>query len=539
MNPVIDRVFEAVARVDTQLNLKFLSASGKAWFGSTAPATGEFLESVHDEDKEVLLNCLAGSPQQFSVYIRLIADGVARWAAIRATRIDPLNQYMLCILDVSEFKVQDSALVHAAEHDALTKLPNRVKISEVIDDHIYDDHKGFVVALLDLDGFKKVNDTMGHHAGDVVLIEVAKRLMKCIDKTTDLAARLGGDEFVLVLYGNDLENRANAVLDKVLFTLARPFNTEPYEAYIGCSIGVSVYPENGVSGADLLKAADSAMYFSKRNGKNQITQYVKAQEQNDLEIKAALHRGIEDGEFHMAYQPVYTADGQIVGAEALMRWESSSVAKVNTENFIRIAEETGLIQYLGEWALKYSCMQLLEFQKLVPNFVVSVNVSPMQFHDKGFLYTVKNCVADTGVDPSTLVLEITESCLMNSNDDVLTCLTALRDEGILLSVDDFGTGFSSLSYLTRLPVKSMKIDRSFVWATTKADASEADRACSKRLLKAMVNLAHCVELRCVAEGVETQEQLNYIKEIGCDLVQGYLLGKPMVYKDMLEFLKRD
>jgi predicted signal transduction protein with EAL and GGDEF domain len=377
---------------------------------------------------------------------------------------------------------------------------------------------------------------MGHPAGDFVLIETAKRLNKCVDLKTDLVARLGGDEFVIVMANAKDEKRTREALQKVLISLARPFETKPYAAYIGCSVGIATYPDNGTGYSDLLKNADSAMYHSKRNGKNQITRYEEAKELNDLEIKAALHRGIEEGEFRMAYQPVYDWLGKIVGAEALMRWETLSIEGVTTENFIRVAEETGLIQYLGEWALRYACTQLSSFQEVIPNFKVSVNVSPRQFQDKGFLDMVRSVVLETGVNPANVSLEITESCIMSETVRGLDCLNSLRAEGISLSVDDFGTGFSSLTQLTKLPVSSLKIDKSFVWTIDKA--SPKDSEAGKKLLRAIVGLAKTIDLVCVAEGVETQEQRDYLASIGCNLFQGYLLSKPLFSEDLIELLKR-
>jgi diguanylate cyclase (GGDEF)-like protein len=538
MNPIMERVFEAILRIDEALNLTFVSATGLTWIGKSLPALkSSFLAMVHTDDHKLLRDAVATRSETFSIYVRLKADGKDKWTCLRATRTPVISQYLICVLDISSFDTQDSELVHAAEHDSLTKLPNRARLNDFINDLVDANTGPFSVALLDLDGFKKVNDTMGHPAGDFVLIDTAKRLNKCVDLKTDLVARLGGDEFVIVLANAADTQRTDIALNKVLTSLARPFETKPYAAYIGCSIGIATFPDNGTGYSDLLKNADSAMYHSKRNGKNQITRYQEAKEINDLEIKAALHRGIEEGEFRMAYQPVYDWLGNIVGAEALMRWESSGLEGVSTEDFIRVAEETGLIQYLGEWALRYACMQLLVFQEVIPDFKVSVNVSPRQFQDKGFLDMVRNVILETGVSPKNVSLEITESCIMAETARGLDCLNALREEGISLSVDDFGTGFSSLTQLTRLPISSLKIDKSFVWMIDKADPKDLEYGL--KLLKAIVGLGKSIDLVCIAEGVETVEQRDYLASIGCGLFQGYLMSKPVFSEELIELLKHN
>jgi EAL domain-containing protein (putative c-di-GMP-specific phosphodiesterase class I) len=306
--------------------------------------------------------------------------------------------------------------------------------------------------------------------------------------------------------------------------MARPFETAPHNAYLGVSVGVADYPLHGEDYSMLLKNADTAMYHSKKSGKNRVTVFALTDANVDFSIKAAIHNGIQEGEFFMEYQPQFDMEGRMVGAESLMRWTNRDLGRVGPDQFIPIVEEAGLMPFLGKWALRYSCHQLKKFQALDPDFVLSVNVSPIQFGSDNFDEQVLEVIAETGINPSRLILEITESTLMNSQQKTERALARLRERGIRFSIDDFGTGFSSLSYLTRLPVSSIKIDKAFV--TAMDENSVADNS-DRKLICAMINLAHSIDLKVVAEGVETQVQYAFLNAAGCNLVQGYLLGKPM------------
>jgi EAL domain-containing protein (putative c-di-GMP-specific phosphodiesterase class I) len=266
------------------------------------------------------------------------------------------------------------------------------------------------------------------------------------------------------------------------------------------------------------------MYHSKNAGKNRISVFVQSSESVDFSINAAIHNGIEEGEFYMEYQPQFDINRRIIGAESLMRWTSRDFGRVGPDQFIPIAEEAGLMPFLGKWALRYSCHQLKQFHKLMPDFVMSVNVSPVQFGGDDFDTLVLNAIAEADIDPTCLILEITESTLMKSQAKTERALANLREKGIRFSIDDFGTGFSSLAYLTRLPVSSIKIDKAFVRAI---EHQPSDTVSDKRLIAAMIDLAHSISLKVVAEGVENEAQFEFLKSSGCNLIQGYLLGKPM------------
>ncbi|NVO06384.1 MAG: EAL domain-containing protein, partial [Rhodoferax sp.] len=462
--PTLDRVLDAVLRVDANFDIRFISEPGQRWFtqlpGGELPKN--FLSILHTEDLARFQQCVASSPETFSSDLRIIKAGKDCWINLRSYQLPVANQFVFCIVDISMWKTEDSALRHAAEHDELTGLPNRAFLKKTVDQRISAAKGVFSVALLDLDGFKKVNDTYGHAMGDAVLIETTKRLTKLLGPG-DVMARLGGDEFVLLFEGKNAV-AAQQALKNVLLAVARPYDTAPHNAYLGVSIGVAEYPLHGEDYSMLLKNADTAMYYSKNAGKNRVTVFALTEANVDFSIKAAIHDGIQEGEFYMEYQPQYDMERRLVGAEALMRWTNRNLGRVGPDQFIPIAEEAGLMPFLGKWALRYACHQLKKFHALAPDFVMSVNVSPVQFGSDNFDEQVLEVIQETGIDPTRLVLEITESTLMSSQEKTERALARLREKGIRFSIDDFGTGFSSLSYLTRLPVSSIKIDKAFVTA---------------------------------------------------------------------------
>ncbi|AGX86279.1 putative bifunctional diguanylate cyclase/phosphodiesterase [Candidatus Symbiobacter mobilis] len=526
-SPTLDRVLDAVLRIDADLGVKFVSEQGQRWLGCTdpaqpAPIPRTFLDILHKDDAEVFLAACHGTPDYFTCDVRAVRQGQESWINVRGYQLPGIQQYALCIIDISAWKADESALRHAAEHDALTGLPNRVFLRKTVDQYIQAGCPLFSLAMLDLDGFKTINDSFGHTVGDAVLVETAKRLRKAI-RPNDLLARLGGDEFVLFMNGKTADD-AKAAMQDILFAIARPYDTSPHSAYMGVSIGVAEYPRHGSDYSMLLKNADNAMYQSKGEGKNRISIFLRPPESVDFSIRAAIHTGIEEGEFFMEFQPQFDVHRRLIGAEALMRWKSRTFGRVAPDQFIRIAEESGLMPFLGRWALRYACHHLREFRKHMPSFVMSVNVSPLQFEEASFDDSVLEVVAETGIDPAFLILEITESTLMHSKEKTQLALERLCKQGIQFSIDDFGTGFSSLAYLTRLPVTSIKIDKSFVRAI---EPPSYPGGANRKLIAAMVNLAHSIDLLIVAEGIEDEEQFGFIRGVGCNLFQGYLLGKPM------------
>lgn len=530
--PTLDRVLDAVIRVDEDFCITFVSDSGLAWLDeSQSPPS--LLDIVAAEDVESFRASIADQPETFTCDLRLLKSGQPCWTNLRAYRLPDGKQYVLCFIDISPWKADNAALRHAAEHDELTGLPNRASLKRMVEQSIQDNLQPFSIALLDLDGFKKVNDTFGHAMGDSVLVETTRRLTKVLGPK-DCLARLGGDEFVILLDQADAATACKR-LSGVLFAVARPYNTAPHNAYLGVSIGVAEYPLHGKDYSTILKNADTAMYHAKNGGKNRISVYSETSDNVDFSIKAAIHNGIQDGEFYLEYQPQYDHERRLVGAEALMRWTSGHFGRVPPDKFIPIVEESGLMPFLGKWALRYACHQLRQFQQLMPDFVISVNVSPVQFGSEDFDRQVFEAVAEAKIDPTRLILEITESTLMHSQEQTERALSNLREKGIRFSIDDFGTGFSSLAYLTRLPVSSIKIDKAFVRAIEQPSGNAVS---DRRLVTAMIDLAHGIDLKVVAEGVENEEQFKFLTDSGCNLFQGYLLSKPISGQAMKSLLQK-
>jgi diguanylate cyclase (GGDEF)-like protein len=535
-SPNLDRVLDAVFRVDADFDVKFISETGRSWLerSGSAPSPQNFLDLLHPDDIQHFKNAIHGVQDVFSCDVRVLRGEGECWVNIRGYQLLPVHQYVICIIDISAWKSDISVFRYAAEHDELTDLANRAFLKRTVDDLIQRNDRTFVLALLDLDGFKKINDTFGHNMGDVVLLETANRLMK-VAQPNDLVVRLGGDEFVLLMLDKNSED-AQAAMANVLFALARPYDTAPHNTYLSASIGLAEYPMHGTDYSALLGNADIAMYRAKNDGKNRVSVFTPIGESSHLSIETAMHNGIEEGEFYIAYQPQYDMNRNIVGAEALMRWTNHHLGPVAPDQFIPIAEETGLMPMLGKWALRYACHQLKQFQELLPEFVISVNVSPVQFRDEHFETTVIDAISEMHVDPARVVLEITESTLMYSQEKTERSLMALREKGVRFSIDDFGTGFSSLAYLTRFPVSSIKIDKSFTWTIRHQSSSSMT---DQKLVTAMIHLAHSIGLKVVAEGVENEAQFDFLKNSGCDLVQGYLMGRPMSAEALIDLLHQN
>ena len=437
------------------------------------------------------------------------------------------DEFTCCLSrDITERKTAESEMVYRAQHDLITGLPNRWRLERELQEQIETAkaHKGTIALLyLDLDGFKYINDTLGHATGDKLLKQVAERLRSRVTKDA-LLARMAGDEFAIALPGIHGMEEINRAAKGFLQSLQDGFDVDERELILTASIGVSIFPSDGDSVCSLLQTSDAAMYQAKSRGRNQIKFYtpkmgIEARER--LELENRLRRALERGNLSLAYQPqVSLSTGDVVGFEALLRWHDPLFGAVPPDKFVPIAEETGLIVPLGAWVLEQACIRAQGWLRSgMSQCTVAVNVSPVQFLGADFVSTVEDILDRTGLPPAFLNLELTETVVMNGIEDVVQKIQRLRSLGIRVSMDDFGTGYSSLSYLQNLPIDSLKVDRSFI-----CDIENDPKGCS--FIRAVVLLAHSLGLEVVIEGVETSEQLAIVRETGCDLVQGFLLGMP-------------
>lgn len=434
-------------------------------------------------------------------------------------------------LDLSHIKQNEQRLEQMAHYDPLTSLPNRSLMYDRLKQAIsLAKRSGYMIAvmLLDLDRFKEVNDTLGHHIGDQLLTQASERLVKCV-RESDTIARMGGDEFLAILPDVKSANNVANVAHKFNNTLAKSFDLEGHEVFVSCSIGVTVYPYDGEDMHVLVKNADTAMYHAKAQGKNNFKFFTEDINKSTIErfrLESNFRRALEKLEFHLNYQPkVDISTGKIVGTEALLRWYHPEQGSVNPGLFIPLAEETGLVVQLGEWAIMEACRQNKAWQDQgLPPIKVSVNISARHFHRKDLTDMVSEVLKETGLDPKYLMIEITESTVIQNIEDTIGQLKKLRDMGTEISIDDFGTGYSSLNYLNRFAINELKIDKSFVSNITQDDG--------RKVINAIIALAHNLNLCVVAEGVETTEQLKFLMESKCDLAQGYLFSKPLSSEDL-------
>ena len=430
-------------------------------------------------------------------------------------------------LDVTEQKASQERLNYLAYYDVLTKLPNRTLFMDRLHLAIAGAGRhGTMMALLflDLDHFKGINDTLGHAIGDRLLQETAVRLQSCV-RQTDTVARLGGDEFAIIQTDLLSVDGAQMLAQKIVESIAQPFMLDGHEVYTSTSIGVTIYPLEQASPEQLLKNADMAMYAAKAQGRNNFQFYspamnTEAHKHRDLQI--GLRQALERSELKLHYQPkINLRSGEIVGAEALLRWGHPQLGFIPPLEFIPIAEESGLIVPVGEWVLKQACRDIKAWQLAgLPGLCVSVNLSAVQFKRQNLVEAVIQALRESDLEPRYLELEITESLLMQTGAATVDVLDSLRQLGIRISIDDFGTGYSSLNYLKHLPVDILKIDRSFI-IDIPADASDV------AITKAIISLSHHLELKVIAEGVETQEQARFLNENGCDEGQGIYFSKPL------------
>ncbi len=458
-------------------------------------------------------------------------------------------RFIVLSRDITERKEAESRIFKLAYFDGLTGLPNRQFFLERLQRDIgRAGHHGDMLAVLflDLDGFKSVNDTLGHGAGDLILQWTAERLRAGL-RPSDLVARteivetevelarLGGDEFSVLLPNLGHSEDAMIVAHRIRTQMARPFDLDGREVVLTASIGIAIYPDDGTDAETLLKHADTAMYHAKDEGRDNCQYYSKSLTQQALQrlnMTTSLRLALERDEFFLVYQPQFdVATGRVHSVEALIRWRHPEQGLVSPARFIPMAEENGLIVPIGEWVLRSACRDAAAWQREGGRLRVAVNLSPMQFRNPGLLASIRAILAETGLAPDLLELEVTEGALMEDSEATLATLQALRDGGMQIALDDFGTGYSSMSYLKRLPLHNLKVDQSFV----KCLPDDTD---SLAIVKAIVSLAKNLGFTVTAEGVETLDQASILKGLDCETLQGYYFSKPIPGNDIVAILGR-
>jgi diguanylate cyclase (GGDEF)-like protein/PAS domain S-box-containing protein len=439
--------------------------------------------------------------------------------------------------DVSATRAMAEQMTHSAQHDFLTGLPNRMLLNDRVNQAITSaprHSKKVAVLFLDLDGFKHINDSLGHPIGDKLLQSIAKRLVGCV-RGSDTVSRQGGDEFVVLL--SEMEQQEDAAISalRMLEAVSQAHSIDQHDLHITASIGLSVYPDDGLDAETLIKNADTAMYQAKENGRQSYQFFKSAMNVRAVErqsIEESLRRALERKEFSLHFQPkVRLATGEITGAEALIRWTHPTRGPVSPATFIPVAEDCGLILPIGQWVLREACKQARAWLDAgLPLGTIAVNISSMEFRDDNFLESVFTTLSETGLDPKSLELELTESVLMKRAESAASVLKTLRARGVRIAVDDFGTGYSSLSYLRKFPIDALKIDQSFVRQITSAPDDTT-------IVTAVISMGRSLKLRVVAEGVETREELEFLRSHHCEEAQGYYFSRPVLPRQFGLLLK--
>jgi diguanylate cyclase (GGDEF)-like protein len=472
-----------------------------------------------------------------------LQDRSTAWLLVNVQPINRLHSnsnktesVLISFTDTTEVRETERQLQYIATHDALTGLPNRHQLQKRLNtalSHSY--HQKVAVIFLDLDHFKNVNDTAGHAAGDGLLCDVARRLSSCI-RATDMLARLGGDEFVIIVEEFDTEEHLKELADRILNKMREPFVIAENQYHLGTSIGISVFPQDGNDGPTLLRCADSAMYLAKELGRNNyqfFTSELMIRAQHRYSLERNLRRALVEDEFLVYYQAKFNLNNLcIIGAEALIRWQMPGMDIIAPNDFIPFSEEIGLIVPIGRWVLRKACVQAQIWRQTIsPDFKISVNISPKQFQDPNLIQFIREVLEETQLPAHALQLEITEGLLMVEADHLSTVFDEIKKLGISISLDDFGTGFSSLSYLQRFPIDNLKIDRSFI-------CNIPENQDSVVLTKAIIAMSNALGMSVTAEGVEKREQMDFLKNAGCDDIQGFYFSKPISAAEFELLLKK-
>lgn len=505
------------------------------------------VDITHPDDKEMAQNKyyehLLGNTDKFDMEYRLMCkDGSCRWVRSTGKVLKTLagEPYIMAgsYLDITKLKEQQLELEHMAYHDILTDLPSRnlflVELERALKD-AEPKNKKLAVIFIDLDNFKDVNDTLGHSTGDLLLQSLALRLKEHIRKQ-DILTRLGGDEFAVMIQDIDSEEEVYEFCLRIKDKILEPFEFNGSRFNISPSIGVCMYPASAVSGEELLKNADTAMYRSKNIGKNTIQFYqdfMRTDMLRRLSVENRLRNALNKEIFTLHYQPqVCLKTGKIRAFEALIRWTDEELGVITPNEFIPVAESAGLIVPLGEWILKEACREAKRFNNSQNNILISVNISAVQLKQLDFVDLVKKTLTETGLKPELLELEVTETTLISSFETTIKMFEDLRKLGVKISLDDFGTGYSSLSYLRKLPIDTLKIDKSFIKDLDK-------ESIEKEIAESIVSLVHKLNIEVIAEGVENGKQLAYLMKCNCDNIQGFLISKPVPADNAIELMNKN
>jgi diguanylate cyclase (GGDEF)-like protein len=453
-------------------------------------------------------------------------------SAVRDRRAN-LSHYICTLIDITDRKKSEARIQFLAEHDVLTELPNRelfVKRLGVVLGNARRTGQRVAVLFIDLDRFKNINDSLGHHIGDSLLRSVSRRLLQAV-RSNDTVSRLGGDEFTVILNGvSNAADVTRTIEDRLLPLVRQPHEVGGVTLQVSCSVGVALFPEDGEDIETLMQNADAAMYQAKGAGRNLVKFFapdIAERTRYRLTLEACLRTAIAMHEFRLEYQPCVDAHtGELLAVEGLLRWNSPQIGIVSPAQFIPVAEDTRLIIPIGAWVIDEACRQIAEWdaQGLMP-LRVSINLSAIQLRDSDLIGTLADSLARHGVEPSRLELEITETVLMDNAENYLAMINAIRALGVKLALDDFGIGYSSLSYLNRFPLDRLKIDRAFVLDMLDARADLA-------IVRTIIELGHELGLRVVAEGVESEHQARILRTIGCDELQGFLFSKSLSPADL-------
>ena len=551
---IVRHAGDYVALLDAAALWLYASPSYQAEFGAAIQDGAAYFVNVHADDRDHVRSAfdklLAGEgPLRLQYRVSLPTRGERCFESEASQIREPCGalppaapqvpmQVVIVSRDITERKDMEAYVLHQSFHDALTGLPNRLLLEDRMK-HVTAQHgrqlAPVAVLFIDLDRFKDINDTLGHAAGDRVLQEVAERLSTCV-RDGDTVARIGGDEFVVLLVGLHEGEEAAAVADKMVEVVSASCLIDGKELHVTPSIGIAVFPGDGENIDTLLRNADTAMYNAKQEGRGRFSFFMPqmhAAATRRLAIGSALQRAIAEKEFVLHYQPKISAvSGAICGFEALIRWPQADGTWLSPSQFIPIAEETGRIEPIGNWALHEAAMQIRRWHEQgIDGIPIAVNVSALQFQHDSVVHNIAAVLRASGIAPAMLEAELTESAVMNDPAQAILTLHQIRDLGLTIAIDDFGTGYSSLAYLKRFPIDKLKIDTSFVHdvATNASDAA---------IVVAIITLAHVLNLTVIAEGVETAAQMGFLIDHGCDQLQGHYFSKSVPHEEALGLLQR-